>query len=581
MPEGLRHNLIRRMAALKPVSASAMRLLESSMHDALLTLLSKNAANETNVRIADILNRMEREIIDEILNNIEEARPDTAKALKRLLFRFEDISRLTPKARMTVFDEVPAEQVVLALRGTEAEFEELVLSSMASRARRMVEEAELQSTDEPDPRAVGDARRSIANRIMELGAKGEIDINFSENEQGHLGFSMAETADRDSKTEEPTERRIREATEKGNIPVSREAPIFASMVGILAIASLFLADRSVQLSFVLRRILDDPGSRSLENGSDAGQLVAAVGSEVGRFLVPVIATLTLAGLAASFLQNAPSLRSTASSPQLSRISPQEGARRIFGLRGQAEFLKATIKFVAVAIVVLIILKSDQQRVIGSMYAESAIRTDPLALHEATRGTVSDATIVIVAVDLVWARISWRRDLRMTRQELKDEFKQTEGDPLVKARLKSLARDRNRRHMIAALPRATLVIVNPTHYAVALRYNRPGRWRSAGRRKGPGPDRAQDQGDRGGARHSDRGRQASRKVPLRQCRGRPHDSAGVLQGLGGDHPLPAEQEPREGESMMTGIESLLQRDRHAADRESASRRRQGNSRRSCG
>ena len=182
MPEGLRHNLIRRMAALKPVSAPAMRLLESSVHDALLTVLSKSAANETNVRIADILNRMEREIIDGILTNIEEARPDTAKALKRLLFRFEDISKLTPKARMTVFDEVPAEQVVLALRGAEAEFKELVLSSMASRARRMVE-SELQGPDEPDPRAVSDARRSIANRIMELAAKGEIDVNFSENEQ--------------------------------------------------------------------------------------------------------------------------------------------------------------------------------------------------------------------------------------------------------------------------------------------------------------------------------------------------------------------------------------------------------------
>ena len=283
---------------------------------------------------------------------------------------------------------------------------------------------------------------------------------------------MAETADRDSKTEEPTERRIREATEKGNIPVSREAPIFASMVGILAIASLFLADRSVRLSLVLRRILDDPGSWSLENGSDAGQLVAAVGSEVGRFLVPVIATLTLAGLAASFLQNAPSLALDRIKPQLSRISPQEGARRIFGLRGQAEFLKATIKFVAVAIVVLIILKSDQQRVMSSMYADpAAIPALILSLSMKLLAAVSVATIVIVAVDLVWARISWRRDLRMTRQELKDEFKQTEGDPLVKARLKSLARDRNRRHMIAAVPRATLVIVNPTHYAVALRYNR--------------------------------------------------------------------------------------------------------------
>ena len=77
--------------------------------------------------------------------------------------------------------------------------------------------------------------------------------------------------------------------------------------------------------------------------------------------------------------------------------------------------------------------------------------------------VSVATIVIVAADLVWSRVSWRRELRMTRQELKDEFRQSEGDPLVKARLRSLARDRARRRMIAAVPRATLVVVNPTHY----------------------------------------------------------------------------------------------------------------------
>ena len=103
------------------------------------------------MRIADILNRMEREIIDGILTNIEEARPDTAKALKRLMFRFEDIAKLSAEGAHDDLRQVPAEQVVLALRGTEAEFKELVLSSMASRARRMVEN-ELQSSDEPDPR---------------------------------------------------------------------------------------------------------------------------------------------------------------------------------------------------------------------------------------------------------------------------------------------------------------------------------------------------------------------------------------------------------------------------------------------
>jgi flagellar biosynthetic protein FlhB len=77
----------------------------------------------------------------------------------------------------------------------------------------------------------------------------------------------------------------------------------------------------------------------------------------------------------------------------------------------------------------------------------------------------------VVADLVWSRLFWQRELRMTRQEVKDEHKQSEGDPILKARMRSLARDRSRRRMIAAVPRATLVIANPTHFAVALRYVR--------------------------------------------------------------------------------------------------------------
>jgi flagellar biosynthetic protein FlhB len=283
---------------------------------------------------------------------------------------------------------------------------------------------------------------------------------------------MAETADKESKTEEPTERRIREATEKGNIPISREAPIFASMVGILAIASLFLAERSVELSLAMRRLLDDPGGWSLENRSDASQLMAAVGFEAGRFLLPIVVLLTLAGLAASFLQNAPSFALERIRPKLSRISPTEGAKRIFGFHGWLEFFKATVKFVAVGIVVIVILQSDQLRVMSAMYTDpAAVPALILSLAMKLLAAVSVATIVIVAADLVWARINWRRELRMTRQELKDELKQAEGDPLVRARLRSLARDRTRRRMIAAVPHATLVVVNPTHYAVALRYVR--------------------------------------------------------------------------------------------------------------
>jgi flagellar motor switch protein FliG len=181
MPPELRHKLMRRMMSLKPVTPAALRILESSMHDALLTTLGRNAASDAYLRMADILNRMEPDQTDGILAAIEEGRPDVAKALRRLLFRFEDLTKLPPKALATIFDQIPAEQVVQALRGVEGELLEMVLSSIATRSRRMVEH-ELQSEGEVDPRAVSEARRRVSDRAMELISKGEIQLNASENE---------------------------------------------------------------------------------------------------------------------------------------------------------------------------------------------------------------------------------------------------------------------------------------------------------------------------------------------------------------------------------------------------------------
>lgn len=181
MSDNLRNGVMRRMTALRPVTAAGLRLLEGGMQEALISALAKSAPSEAYSRMADILNRMDQEHIDSILATIAEGRPDIAGALRRMLFRFEDIAKLSDKARMTVFDQVPAEEVVLALRDTDSEFRELVLSSIASRSRRMVEH-ELESGDEPEPRAVNDARRSISDRIMDLISKGEIEFNPSENE---------------------------------------------------------------------------------------------------------------------------------------------------------------------------------------------------------------------------------------------------------------------------------------------------------------------------------------------------------------------------------------------------------------
>jgi flagellar biosynthesis protein FlhB len=281
---------------------------------------------------------------------------------------------------------------------------------------------------------------------------------------------MAEGPDHESKTEEATEKKVRDAIEKGNVPFSKEAATLASLLGMVVVASFFLASDVRQLNFSLARLIDNAGGWPLRNGGDAVRLLEAVGTDAVRLLLPVVAIFTAAGLLSSFLQNSPQLVLDRIQPKLSRLSISGGWSRIFGARGQVEFLKSTVKLVAVCLFGFLLLRAAQHDVLNAMFTEpDALPALILSIGTRLVAAIAVATIILVAADLVWTRLFWSRDLRMTRQEVKDEMKQSEGDPIVKARLRSLARDRARKRMIAAVPRATFVIANPTHFAVALRY----------------------------------------------------------------------------------------------------------------
>ena len=281
---------------------------------------------------------------------------------------------------------------------------------------------------------------------------------------------MAEETDQESKTEAATERRVREAIEKGDIPFSREAPVFASTVGLLIALVLFARGQAAQLAGDFAPLLDDPRGFSLETGGDAMLLLSRVAMAAGRFLLPILLILAVCSLAASLLQNLPRLVLDRITPKWSRISPMAGFSRIFGTSGQVEFLKSVVKFLAVSVVALLLLRSERTRAVNAMFVDPS-QLPELILTVSIRlvSAVAIATIVIVAGDLVWARLRWQRSLRMSRQDIKDEHKQTEGDPFIKARLRSLAQDRARNRMLANVDRATVVIANPTHFAVALRY----------------------------------------------------------------------------------------------------------------
>jgi flagellar biosynthetic protein FlhB len=283
---------------------------------------------------------------------------------------------------------------------------------------------------------------------------------------------MAEDVDKDSKTEEATEKKVRDTIEKGQLPHSRETGILASFVAILLFVVFFAGNSIMELGGFLSIFLEKPDAWPMDTASDVVALSRIVSMEIGKAVVSLLVLLVVAGIGASAFQNLPQFVGERIRPQASRISISKGWKRLFGVQGFAEFLKSLGKL-GFAVAVLCFVLSDSLR---QFLAGMLTQTTDFALI--IRGMAIDILISIVVVmgliagvDLVWSRFHWRQDLKMTKQEVKDELKQSEGDPIVKSRLRSLARDRARRRMMTAVPRATLVIANPTHYSIALRYVR--------------------------------------------------------------------------------------------------------------
>ncbi|WP_173934779.1 flagellar biosynthesis protein FlhB [Chelativorans sp. Marseille-P2723] len=283
---------------------------------------------------------------------------------------------------------------------------------------------------------------------------------------------MAEGADKESKTEEATEKKIRDSVEKGQLPFSREAPVLASFLAILVFIIFFAEDRAAQLAGFLSIFIERADGWSLETRSDAIAIYRIVFLEIGKVAGILMVLLVAAGLSGSILQNTPRFVIDRVQPKLSRISLAKGWSRLFGGRGLMEFLKSIGKILVVGSLVAFTLRHADTRLLSGMMTHPVVFT--MTIRELAVDILMAVALfmaLVAAADLVWSRFNWRQDLRMTRQEVKDEQKQTDGDPIVKARLRSVARDRARQRMISAVPQATLVITNPTHYAIALRYNR--------------------------------------------------------------------------------------------------------------
>jgi flagellar motor switch protein FliG len=175
-----RARAMRRMLISKPLADAVLRALEDALQDDLFSAVGAPSSSEVSVRVAGIMNQLEREQIDETLAGIGESEPALAAQLKALLFSFEDIVKLGQRARMIVFDQAPTDRVILALRGSDGAIRDVVLPCLSARTRRMVE-AELAAPAEPPRREILAAQREIASLVLRLADQGLIELSGEES----------------------------------------------------------------------------------------------------------------------------------------------------------------------------------------------------------------------------------------------------------------------------------------------------------------------------------------------------------------------------------------------------------------
>jgi len=278
--------------------------------------------------------------------------------------------------------------------------------------------------------------------------------------------------DKDSKTENPTAKKLSEAAEKGNVPVSREVTLFGSILAFYIYLVFFLPSGAARLGETLRDLFEQPDQWQVETSSDMLSIGVHLGWAMAAFLVPAMLLFIVFGLGSAFAQNMPSFVLERIRPQISRVSPAKGFGRIYSGPGMVEFGKSLFKILIVSAIMILSLRSEFFGTLDAMFS------DPQVILVKLMAIIRKMVIILILsvgvlalLDVLWTRYHWYQQLKMSKQEVKDEYKQAQGDPIVKQRQKSVARDRARRRMINNVPRATLVIANPTHYAVALRYVR--------------------------------------------------------------------------------------------------------------
>jgi flagellar biosynthetic protein FlhB len=281
---------------------------------------------------------------------------------------------------------------------------------------------------------------------------------------------MAEEQDDSQKTEDPTSRRLDEARKRGQVANSREVNNLL-MLGVFSLSVLLFGGTAAGAIYkATMPFIESPDMVP----ADFEHLVALGWKLLGVLLLAGAVPLVLAVIAAigaGYLQFGLVFSAEGIMPKLDKISPLAGLKRLFSARSLAEFVRGLLKLAVVGAIAMFLILPEVahlNKLIGMEMIQLLGETKAL-LAKLLIGVVS-IVAAIAAIDVIYQRLQHMREMRMSRQEIKDEFKETEGDPLVKGRLRQLRMERTRRRMMAQVPQSDVVVTNPTHYAVALKYD---------------------------------------------------------------------------------------------------------------
>jgi flagellar biosynthetic protein FlhB len=280
-----------------------------------------------------------------------------------------------------------------------------------------------------------------------------------------------EAPEKSSKTEDPSQKKLEDAHKKGDVVKSQEVTTWFMLAGSGLMFALMAAPTSVSLAESLKTLMANADQYEV-GGSAFGAFFSGLSNSILLAALIPLAVLLLFGIAGNLVQHMPLLSLDPIKPKLSKISPIEGFKRLFSVEALVNFVKGLLKLSVVSAVLWFALQPDLDRL------ETIVTADPVMILGQFQemgikiiGAVLAVVTIIAVADYVYQRNRWWERQKMTVQETRDEYKQMEGDPKVKGRIRAIRNERSRKRMMAAVPQATVVITNPTHFAVALKYDK--------------------------------------------------------------------------------------------------------------